>query len=49
MMKLEIPQIRLSVDLGVTGWVARTQCVANIPRPDLDVRWNASIDHQTGF
>ena len=46
---LEPPQIRSSVNLGVTGWVARTQSVANIPRPDVDARWNSSIDRQTGF
>jgi len=47
--KLEIEEIRSSIENGITGWVARRRKSANIPDPKLDARWNSSIDRQTGF
>jgi phosphoserine phosphatase len=47
--ELEIEEIRTSLDRGVTGWVARSREVANIPDPAADPRWNSSVDKKTGF
>lgn len=47
--KLEISEIRQSVETGITGWVARRRKVANIPDPLADARWNSAIDRKTGF
>jgi phosphoserine phosphatase RsbU/P len=47
--ELEIEEIRTSIDLGVTGWVARTREVANIADPQSDPRWNSAFDQRTGF
>ncbi len=47
--ELEIEEIRSTVDSGITGWVARRRQIANIPDPQVDARWNSSVDRQTGF
>jgi len=47
--ELEIEEIRSPIDRGVTGWVARTREVANIPDPGSDPRWNSGFDKRTGF
>src|SRR5215510_8663427 len=39
--ELEINEIRTSLDHGITGFVARSQRVANVPNPAADPRWNA--------
>lgn len=46
---LEIAEIRSSIDSGITGWVARYKEVSNVPDPTSDVRWNSSVDGETGF
>lgn len=46
---LEIEEIRVPVERGVIGWVARQRQMANIRSPECDVRWDRSIDRQTGF
>ena len=46
---LEIEEIRLPIELGVTGWVARNREVANISDPQSDPRWNPAFDKKTGF
>ncbi len=47
--ELEIEEIRCPLGSGITGWVARTRKIANIPEPSMDARWNSSIDRRTGF
>jgi serine phosphatase RsbU (regulator of sigma subunit) len=46
---LEIEGIRSTIDRGITGWVARTRKVANVPDPYQDSRWNSAVDRETGF
>src|ERR1700691_701701 len=46
---LEIEEIRSSIEIGVTGWVARNREVANIRDPPSDPRWNPAFDKKTGF
>ncbi len=46
---LEIEEIRVPIDTGIAGWVARRRKIANIPDPSLDARWNSDVDHLTGF
>ncbi|MGH7199479.1 MAG: GAF domain-containing protein, partial [Planctomycetaceae bacterium] len=47
--ELEIEEIRSAIDSGITGWVARTRKIANVPDPHVDARWNSAIDRKTGF
>lgn len=47
--KLEISEIRIPLDRGITGWVARERQPANIPDPRADDRWNGEVDRRTGF
>lgn len=47
--ELEIEEIRRSVDRGVTGDVARSRCIANIPAAASDPRWSSRVDRQTGY
>ncbi len=47
--ELEIEEIRTSIHQGITGHVARTGEVMNIPDPYSDPRWNSSVDQRTGF
>ena len=47
--KLEIEEIRSSIETGITGWVVRRRRVANIPDPHADARWNSAIDKKTGY
>lgn len=47
--ELEIREIRLGLDEGVCGWVARHQQIAHVTDPPHDIRWNSSVDLRTGF
>ena len=47
--ELEISEIRKSIDFGVSGWVARTRELANVPDPPSDPNWNSQFDEATGF
>jgi sigma-B regulation protein RsbU (phosphoserine phosphatase) len=47
--KLELHELRIPVDRGVIGWVARERQVACVCDPAGDNRWDSSIDRQTGF
>jgi sigma-B regulation protein RsbU (phosphoserine phosphatase) len=47
--RLEIDEIRTPIEHGITGYVARTRRVANVPDPPGDPRWNGDIDRQTGY
>lgn len=47
--ELEIEEIRISLDTGISGWVARRRQIANIPDPAADDRWNSTFDRKTGF
>jgi phosphoserine phosphatase len=47
--ELEIAEIRSGLDQGITGMVARTLEVANVPDPHHDPRWNPAWDQRTGF
>lgn len=47
--ELEIEEIRIPIDSGIAGWVARRRKTANIPVPFADARWDSSFDKQTGF
>lgn len=47
--ELEISEIRTPIDHGITGYVARTRRIANVPDPSSDVRWNSSVDLRTGY
>lgn len=47
--ELEIEEIRLPIDIGIAGWVARRRKLANIPNPSVDARWDSSVDKQTGY
>ncbi len=47
--QLEVKEIRLSIEFGISGWVARRRKVANIPDPHVDARWDSAVDRKTGF
>src|SRR5262245_45901353 len=47
--ELEIGEIRTPLDHGITGYVARSRRVANVPEPSLDARWNSDVDRRTGY
>lgn len=47
--ELEIREIRLSIDQGICGWVARNQKMAHVSDPQHDARWNSSVDRRTGY
>ncbi|MCI0743189.1 MAG: GAF domain-containing protein, partial [Gemmataceae bacterium] len=47
--ELEIAEIRHSLDRGITGHVARTRQLANVPDPYQDPRWNRKVDRATGY
>ncbi len=47
--ELEINEIRTPLDQGITGYVARSGRVANVPNPAADPRWNADVDRRTGY
>ncbi len=46
---LEIQEIRHSVQKGISGYVARSRRLANVPDPQSDARWNSGYDRKTGF
>lgn len=45
----ELDELRVPIDRGVAGYVARTGQVVNIPFCDGDARFWSDIDNQTGF
>lgn len=47
--QLELREIRISMDRGVIGWVARKREVTSVAEPKRDPRWDPSFDQQTGF
>ncbi len=47
--ELEIREIRLGIEQGICGWVARNRKMAHVSDPQHDSRWNSSVDRQTGF
>ena len=47
--ELEIREIRLGIDQGICGWVARNRQLALVSDPQHDARWNSSVDLRTGF
>lgn len=47
--ELELDEIRHGIDRGITGFVARTRTIANVPDPASDSRWNSDVDRQTGY
>lgn len=47
--RLEVNEIRVPLERGVIGWVARERQIANVPDPVRDARWEGLADRQTGF
>lgn len=47
--RLEIAEIRRSLEHGITGYAARHRQVINVADPPSDPRWNAEVDKATGF
>lgn len=47
--ELELNEIRIPLNKGVTGWVARHRQLACVDHPHEDSRWDGSIDRRTGF
>lgn len=47
--ELEINEIRHGLDVGITGYVARSLSVANVPDPAADERWYGKVDRSTGY
>jgi Nif-specific regulatory protein len=45
----ELPQIRVPLEQGVAGYVARTGRVVNIPYCESDTRFWRKIDQETGY
>jgi phosphoserine phosphatase len=46
---LEIAEVRQHIGQGISGHVALTRQLANVPIPVDDLRWNPTIDRQTGY
>ncbi|MBS0202328.1 MAG: SpoIIE family protein phosphatase [Planctomycetes bacterium] len=47
--ELEIRQIRLGIEHGICGWVARNRELTHVSIPSCDDRWDSSFDVRTGF
>ena len=47
--ELEIREIRLGIENGICGWVARNRELAHVSNPQHDDRWDSSVDLRTGF
>jgi len=47
--ELEVSEIRIPLDRGIAGHVARTRQLANVPDPAADPRWNPDVDRATGY
>jgi putative nucleotidyltransferase with HDIG domain len=45
----EIKEIRVSLDKGIAGYVARTGQTLNVPDAYSDPRFNREVDRQTGY
>lgn len=48
-MDLEIGEIRKPLGQGISGDVARTRKLANVPDPAADPRWDSTVDRATGY
>ncbi|MBL9124187.1 MAG: SpoIIE family protein phosphatase [Planctomycetaceae bacterium] len=46
---LEIAEIRKGLGAGISGDVARTRRLANVPHPAADPRWDPKFDRATGY
>lgn len=47
--ELEIAPFRRSIESGITGFVAKSGAMLNVPDPHIDPRWDPSVDRRTGF
>lgn len=47
--ELEVAEIRTTLNRGISGDVARTRRLANVPDPAADPRWNPDVDRATGY
>lgn len=47
--ELEIAEVRQRLGQGISGHVALTRQLANVPNPVDDLRWNPNVDRQTGY
>jgi phosphoserine phosphatase len=47
--ELEIAEVRQRLGHGISGHVALTRQLANVPHPAADLRWNPNVDRQTGY
>lgn len=47
--ELEIREIRLGIESGICGWVAREQKLTHVSDPQHDDRWDSSFDLRTGY
>ncbi|MGD9644931.1 MAG: PP2C family protein-serine/threonine phosphatase [Pirellulales bacterium] len=47
--ELEIAEVRQRLGHGISGHVALTRQLANVPHPADDLRWNPNVDRQTGY
>ena len=47
--ELEISEIHRELGESIVGWVAEQRVLANVTSPQDDVRWDSSVDRQTGF
>lgn len=47
--ELEIAEVRQHLGQGISGHVALTRQLANVPNPVDDLRWNPNVDRQTGY
>ncbi len=45
----EVPELRLSLDRGVAGYVARTGVTVRVDDANDDPHFDASVDHTTGY
>lgn len=47
--ELEIREIRLGINSGICGWVARERKLVHVSDPPGDHRWDSSFDSRTGY
>lgn len=48
-MGLEISEIRIPLGQGISGSVAQSRQLTNVPDPASDARWDAKVDRATGY
>ncbi len=46
---LEVREIRIEIGMGISGYVAQTGNIVNIPDAYADSRFNQEMDHRTGY